>query len=319
MEYPSLYGTLFTEMESVTENKKNNPDVFISNTIGKAKLVHGDSLLWLETIAPGSIHAIVTDPPYGVVEYDYDQLEKRKAGKGGVWRLPPAFDGHIRAPLPRFTALNENDRLRIYNFFVRFARAADRALLPGGHIIIATNSFIAPLLYRALEDGGLEFRGQIMRTVRTLRGGDRPKNAEKEFSDVSSLPRGCYEPWGIFRKKLPVGMRVHEALRTYGTGGLRRISGEKPFEDLVLSERTPRLERDIANHPSIKPQSFMRKVVYAALPLGKGVVADPFMGSGSTIAAAEYVGYESVGVEINKEYFDMATKAIPKLANIRLD
>ena len=28
-----------------------------------------------------------------------------------------------------------------------------------------------------------------------------------------------------------------------------------PFEDVIPSERTPKLEREIANHPSLKPQS----------------------------------------------------------------
>ena len=59
---------------------------------------------------------------------------------------------------------------------------------------------------------------------------------------------------------------------------------------MIPSERTPQREREIANHPSIKPQSFLRRIVYAALPLGEGVIADPFMGSGSTIAACEAVG-----------------------------
>ena len=48
-----------------------------------------------------------------MVEFDTDQLEKRAAGKGGIWRLPPAFDGHQRSPLPRFTALNAKERARI--------------------------------------------------------------------------------------------------------------------------------------------------------------------------------------------------------------
>jgi len=54
--------------------------------------------------------------------------------------------------------------------------------------------------------------------------------------------------------------------------------------------------------------------VRALLPLGDGVVCDPFMGSGSTIAAAEAVGYESVGIEIDEQYFSLATQAIPRLA-----
>src|SRR6266567_2772613 len=51
-------------------------------------------------------------------------------------------------------------------------------------------------------------------------------------------------------------------------------------------------------HPSLKPQSFMRQIVRASLPLGEGVVLDPFTGGGSTIAAAIAVGYQSIGIEL---------------------
>ena len=131
------------------------------------------------------------------------------------------------------------------------------------------------------------------------------------------MPRSSYEPWGIFRKALPGGMTVGECLRTYGTGGLRRISPEQPFADVIVSERTPRYEREIADHPSLKPQSFLRQLVRAALPLGSGVILDPFMGSGSTIAAAEAQGLQSVGIERYAEYFEMSRLAIPRLAQLK--
>jgi site-specific DNA-methyltransferase (adenine-specific) len=50
------------------------------------------------------------------------------------------------------------------------------------------------------------------------------------------------------------------------------------------------------------------------LPLGEGIILDPFAGSGSTLAAAEAVGYESIGIEKDSRYFELACKAIPKLA-----
>ena len=46
------------------------------------------------------------------------------------------------------------------------------------------------------------------------------------------------------------------------------------------------------------------------------MVLDPFMGAGSTIAAATCVGYESIGIEIDREYFAMAEKAIPRLSRL---
>jgi site-specific DNA-methyltransferase (adenine-specific) len=40
------------------------------------------------------------------------------------------------------------------------------------------------------------------------------------------------------------------------------------------------------------------------------------MGSGSTIAAAEALGLQSIGVERFKEYFRIALKAIPQLKEL---
>jgi site-specific DNA-methyltransferase (adenine-specific) len=287
---------------------------FESARVGRSLIIHADCLDWLRRMPENSIHALVTDPPYGVKEYEADQLAKRKVGRGGIWRIPPSFDGHVRAPLPRFTALDESERQAMREFFSEWSRLTLRALRPGAHVFIATNAFIAQLLYDALVAGGLEFRGQVVRLVRTLRGGDRPKNAEAEFPNVSSMPKGCYEPWGIFRKPLPAKMTVAECLRQFQTGGLRRTADDRPFEDVIRSERTSRAERAIANHPSLKPQSFLRQIVHAALPLGEGIVVDPFTGSGSTIAAAEAIGLSSVGIERHREYFDLARDAIPRLA-----
>jgi site-specific DNA-methyltransferase (adenine-specific) len=78
------------------------------------------------------------------------------------------------------------------------------------------------------------------------------------------------------------------------------------------------LEHAIAPHPSLKPQHFLRQIVRASLPLGEGVILDPFMGSGSTIAAAAACGLRSIGLEINPEYFEMAVSAIPRLAALKI-
>ena len=109
---------------------------------------------------------------------------------------------------------------------------------------------------------------------------------------------------------------MRQCLAEFGTGGLRRKPDGNPFSDVIHSERTPRRERDIAEHPSLKPQSLMRQLVYAALPLGEGVVVDPFMGAGTTLAAAEAVGYKSVGVERYEDYYDVALQSVPLLSGV---
>jgi site-specific DNA-methyltransferase (adenine-specific) len=124
-----------------------------------------------------------------------------------------------------------------------------------------------------------------------------------------------FEPWVVFRR--PVEGRVQDNLRRHKTGGFRRLSSERPFGDVIPSRPTPKKEREIASHPSLKPQAFLRRVVRAALPLGEGTVLDPFAGSGSTLAAANAVGYASVGIESDPKYVKVATKAIAKLGALR--
>lgn len=134
------------------------PSPGASKACGSYEIVHTDAFAWLDKAQPASIHAVVTDPPYGLIEYTPIQLEKMRNGEGGVWRIPPSFDGCRRRP------------------------------------------------------------------------------------------------------------------------------------------------------------HFLRQLVRAALPLCEGVILDPFMGSGSTFAAASACGLRSIGLEVNTTYFKLAVKAIPALA-----
>jgi site-specific DNA-methyltransferase (adenine-specific) len=74
--------------------------------------------------------------------------------------------------LPRFTALNNKERAALHRFFLEWGKIVLHALRPGGHIFIATNAFLSQLVFSALVDSGLEFRGELIRLVRTFRGGD---------------------------------------------------------------------------------------------------------------------------------------------------
>ena len=283
----------------------------------RATYVLGDTIQWLAELPPNSIHAVVTDPPYGVIEYEDKHHEKLKKGRGGVWRIPPSFDGAKRKPLPRFTVLSQEEITGLYNFFGALAYGLQRALVPGGHILIASNPLLSSLTFHAFQQAGLEKRGEVIRLVHTLRGGDRPKGAEEEFADVSMMARSCWEPWGIFRK--PMEGTAAENLRQWGTGGLRRISEDEPFKDVIPCSPTRGREKEIAPHPSLKPQRFMRQVVRAALPLGIGIVYDPFAGSSSTLAAAEANGYLSIGTDRDTGYYALGREAFAPLSTLPLN
>lgn len=307
---PPQFVVLNAEMSSSTV-RSHQQTAFRLNGV-RYSLYLQDCLAWMDRQSANSIHAIVTDPPYGLKEYTTPEKQKLRRGKGGVWRIPPSFDGCVRSPLPRFTVLTDDELSKLRHFFSDFARRAFRIMVPGAHIFIATNPLLSHLVYVPLLEAGFEKRGEIIRLVQTLRGGDRPKNAHREFAEVTVMPRSSWEPWGLFRK--PCEGRVQDNLRKWKTGGLRRVSSELPFSDVILSAPTRREERTISPHPSLKPQSFVRQLVRACLPLGSGIVLDPFMGGGSTVAAAISIGYESIGIEIDPEFFGAAVEAIPALA-----
>src|SRR5438445_10968200 len=120
-------------------HKTDKQSAFRSCTFGQTTLFEGDCFDWLRQRRANSIHAVVTDPPYGLVEYAPEQQEKLRNGKGGVWRIPPAFDGTKRSPLPRFTVLTTADLKALDEFFFKWARLLSPVLVPGANVVVASN------------------------------------------------------------------------------------------------------------------------------------------------------------------------------------
>lgn len=280
------------------------------------RLHHADCFEWLRAQPSNSFHACLTDPPFGVVEFTPEEVAKlRNGNRGGVWRVPPKIGGSERDPLPRFTTLSANEREHVRAYFQSFGEAVRPTLVPGAHVLLAGTPMLQYLVQDGMACAGFEVRGAVMRLYRGFRGGDRPKLAEQEFDGVCVTPRGCYEPWMLFRK--PIEERtVAQNLRRWGTGGLRRVTADSPLPDVIPSGKTPGCEESISDHPTLKPQHLLRILARTLLPLGDGVVLEPFAGSGSTIAACEVVGYDSVGVEFDHHHFERLRENIGALSRL---
>ncbi len=279
------------------------------------ELIQADCFDWLANREPDSVEAVCTDPPYGVFEFSSSEIAKMRGGRGGVWRLPPTIGGSKRSPLPRFTVLTAGQLAEVRRYFHEWGKLLLKVVVPGAHVCVAGYPSLQHLVQSGMAEAGFEVRGALMRMYWSFRGGDRPKNAETEFPEVCVTPKGAYEPWMLFRK--PIAEKTVAAnLRRWKTGGLRRPGLDKPLPDLIPSGRTPEREVRIADHPCLKPQHLMRVLVRSLLPLGEGTVLDPFAGSGATIAAAEALGYASLGVEMDAEYFQMAKRSVPLLSSL---
>ncbi len=93
---PAFLRETFGEYNGQEQKAKQNEHEFTDSTAHKAyyELEHTDCFKWLDERKCNSIHAIVTDPPYGLKEYTATEKAKLRNGNGGVWRIPPKLDGY---------------------------------------------------------------------------------------------------------------------------------------------------------------------------------------------------------------------------------
>ncbi len=101
-------------------------------------------------------------------------------------------------------------------------------------------------------------------------------------------------------------------------GSAARFFKQCEFDAAELSERrrfiycakASRKERGEGNtHSAVKPLALMRWLVRLVVPPG-GTVLDPFMGSGSTLLAAQAEGVRAVGIESEERYCEIAASRL---------
>jgi DNA modification methylase len=80
----------------------------------------------------------------------------------------------------------------------------------------------------------------------------------------------------------------------------------KPFvhDCYYLSEVSGEIEPEIGWHGSVKPISVVEDILKRVTP-DRGLVFDPFLGSGTTLIAAEKHGRRCFGAEISPKYCDV--------------
>lgn len=153
------------------------------------------------------------------------------------------------------------------------------------------NAGLGPEGFTIANDGTTETRDEIL-----AMWGDKP--AAVFGSPRMPDPPGAWADRLVWDKKRP-GMNGgpwryrHETI--YVTAGFVRANNSA----VSIIEAWP----DQSLHIHAKPIQLMRKIVCAA---PEGLIADPFMGSGSTLRAAKDVGRECIGIEVEEKYCEIA-------------
>ena len=130
---------------------------------------------------------------------------------------------------------------------------------------------------------------------------DYDKKTERGHNDKGGAARFFYCP-KVSKKERNAGCDdMEDKILKSNQINVEKISGREvnnPKESTVKN-----------NHPTVKPISLMAYLCRLVTP-PNGIILDPFMGSGSTGCAAVKEGFRFVGMEMDEDYFNIATKRI---------
>ena len=277
------------------------------------------------------VDSIVTDPPYGIhfMGENWDSFKSTRVTKSQLVT-------NLGAGM-RMTTHEEN--INFQKWCNKWASLCLELLKPGGYILAFSSARTYHHLACGIESAGFQVRDQIM----WLYGSGFPKslNIGKKIDEMQgwgTALKPAHEPIVMARK--PVEGTIAENVLKHGTGGInidgcrigtekvgaRKSNSEGRFPANVMhdsleqewaryfycpkvskNERKRGLHKNI--HPTVKPVELMKYLCRLVTPKG-GTVLDPFMGSGSTGMATKNEGFEFIGIEKEKEYYEIAEQRI---------
>lgn len=160
--------------------------------------------------------------------------------------------------------------------FVWFLFDAFRVLKDGGALVCFSDWKNQEAWRQAIEWAGFSIKSQVI--------------WNREVHGMGDL-KGAFAP-------------QHDVV-WFATKGKFEFPGKRP-KSVISSQR---VNAGKLVHPNEKPVSLMEELI-SAVTSPSGVVLDPFMGSGATGKAAKNLGFKFVGIEREKEYFEIAQKRI---------
>lgn len=86
------------------------------------------------------------------------------------------------------------------------------------------------------------------------------------------------------------------------------------LHDFVETSLTTSKERKFGKHPTQKPEKLIQYFI-EILSNPNDIVLDPFMGSGTSAVASKVTNRNFIGVELNKQYYEIAVKRVGAVSN----
>lgn len=243
------------------------------------KLIVGDSLEELKKIPDESIDLVFADPPYGLA---------KKNGLG--WK----YSKHITLQ-EAWDIFSKDD---YFDFSLKWITQAMRVLKHGGSFWVCGSFHNIYLMGSILQH--LDFK--INNSIVWFKPNAQPNITCRMFTEstehlIWAVKNHSKTKW-TFNYEDTKNL-IEDEINTKG----------KQTRNLWWIPLTPRKEKWAGEHPTQKPIELLRRVIISCTKKGDTVL-DPFVGSGTTSAVAKTLGRNSIGIEKEKKYTDIAKKRL---------
>lgn len=294
------------------------------------RIINNDCLKVLEKMDDNSLDLILTDPPYFIDKLDDNwnakQLKDEKQ------------NSHITF-LPKGMKYDKKQTKNLYDFYLKLSKIAIQKLKPGGYFL----SFSSPRLIHAItmakDISGFEIRDMInwvylksfckamsiTKQIKKVENDNERERLLKKYENFKTpMLKSCFEPICVAMKPRDGTFFNNELNFETGLLNFSHKTGEnKVPANLITTEeindsydknfmvkKPNKKERGDYNfHISVKPVNLMEQLVNLFSKEGS-LVLDPFLGSGTTGIACKNLNRKFIGVELNKEYFDICLKRL---------
>jgi len=303
-------------------------------------IINGDSLEVIKTLPDGSVNCCITSPPYwGLRDYGVEgQLGLEKTPEEYVTKMNAVFrevrrvlkdDGTLWLNLgDSYANQKSGDTYSGFNdrYFGRETDGGKQAQTVSGANVGKLNfnglkpKDLIGIPWRvafALQADGWYLRQDIIwhkPNPMPESVTDRCTKAHEYVFLMSKSQQYYYDNEAIKERTLTKdnSNRNRDITKLNNTPGRTKMMGLKTND---YDNRNKRSVWTVATKPfkeahfAVFPPDLIKPMILAGCPTG-GVVLDPFVGSGTTAIVARELGRRFIGIELNPEYADMASRRV---------
>lgn len=299
------------------------------------KIINGQAEKLLKELPSNSIDIVITDPPYFL-----DKLDANWSNE----QVNNNRNQQVVKSLPAGMKFDKKQGIQLYHWYHLISKELYRILKPGGFFF----SFSSPRLYHrmasAVDDAGFEVRDsfiwlytQNQVKAMSLNHFIDKKNLDEEQKSYLKKKlagwktpqiKSCFEPIVVAQKptdgtflnnilKHEVGLmntNVRIGKNSYPANVISIDEISETIDRYFLIEKPSKKEKGEYNyHKTVKPIKICEYLIKLTAYAKDSIVLDPFIGSGTTALAAKKVGINYIGIEVNKEYIEIAERRLKQL------